>query len=193
MALKLLLRGDKSICLNGMEWADFSDAKLTVLVYFGPPPPRLLIIYTLWSWVQINSWEDKCEKLTEKTLLLLYKPAMTQKFTQTVNFWSVLIICGCYIDCRLCFAIIPFKLFFIFSRLCITAFRLFFLIFNISDCVKGCYPVECSRAQVWFEGCVSWNNMMLISNRHSHRSFLISDNVSENMQCDDACHAIIQS
>ena len=26
MALKLLLRGDKSMCLNGIEWADFSEA-----------------------------------------------------------------------------------------------------------------------------------------------------------------------
>ena len=95
----------------------------------------------------------KCDILTEKTSLL-YKPAKTQP--ELEKFWSVLIICGCYIACRLCFVIIPFKLFFIFSRLCITAFRLFFLIFNISDCYKDCYTVECARppVQEWGLGSV---------------------------------------
>ena len=32
-----------------------------------------------------NSLEDKCEKLTEKTLLLLYKPATTQP---EVSLWT---------------------------------------------------------------------------------------------------------
>ena len=59
--------------------------------------------------------------------------------------------------------------------------------------LQDCYTVECARPGVGFGQCVSWNNMMLISNRDSHRRFLISDNDSKAMHCDDACHAIMQS
>ena len=65
-----------------------------------------------------------------------------------------------------------FLMIFIFSRLCITAFRLFSLIFNISDCLTDCYPVGCAPPRMWLEGCVSWNNMMLISNRKQPSTFL---------------------
>ena len=106
-----------------------------------------------------------------------------------MNVWSVLIICGCYIDCRLHFAIIPLKLFLIFSCLYITAFSLFFLIFNISDCFKDCIPVECARKRVVTEECVSWNNMMFIQNRDSHRHFLINKNVQK--LCIVMTHAIL--
>ena len=178
MALKLLWRGDKSMCSNGMERADFSDAGLTVLVYFGQPPPCLWnVIY----WQRRHHYYINPQRLNQKVAC--------ECVVCVNNLWMLywLLFMFRYYSLQIIFHIKPPMYH------SIQAIFPYFQYFRLLQGLLYRRMCPSARPGVGFGQCVSWNNMMLISNRDSHRRFLISDNDSKAMHCDDACHAIMQS